>query len=278
MIYAEFKPHALLVPYIECYWKADAERPPFREEESLIPDGTIELMFNFGDDYVQVRNGERVAVKGSHIIGIRKKTLRISQSSSQHIFSVRFRVGGTYPFFGVPMHLFANRFWDMHDLLGGAYRELEEQLYEADDDTRIRLADRYFLAKLFGRDSRISLAATCSNWMLEHPHLSIADACRAFGTNYKTLERHFSTVIGLTPNELLKIRRFNKVILEMYNCRNKTLTAAAYASGYYDQSHFIREFKQLSGLTPRGFLKEQFTIVKVIQPALADRLSKSYNL
>lgn len=50
MIYREFTPHPLLAQYIECYWKADADRPPFRDTESLIPDGTIELMFNFGDD------------------------------------------------------------------------------------------------------------------------------------------------------------------------------------------------------------------------------------
>src|ERR1044072_3807624 len=110
MEYKEYKPHLLLSPYIECYWSALADRPPFRAQESLIPDGTIELMFNFGDDYAQIKDDEKVRVKGSHIIGIRKQSLLISQTNKQNIFSVRFKPGGSYPFFRIPAHLFSNTF------------------------------------------------------------------------------------------------------------------------------------------------------------------------
>ncbi len=228
MIYTEHKPHVLLAPYIECYWQADADRPPFREVESLIPDGTIELMFNFGDDYHQVTGSSKERVKGSHVIGIRRKALRISQSSNQHIFSVRFRPGGTYPFFGIPMHLFANGFWDMHHLLGNVYTELEERLYDADASTRIRLMDDFFLCKIRNSDTANTLAAACAGWMADYPAVPIADVCRLFNTHYKALERSFKAVIGLSPSELAKIRRFNRVILEMYSVRSRSLTEAAY--------------------------------------------------
>ncbi|GAA4313250.1 AraC family transcriptional regulator [Compostibacter hankyongensis] len=278
MIYREFTPHPCLRPFIECYWKASADSPPFRKEESLIPDGTIELMFNFGDDYDQVREGMRAPVKGSHIIGIRKKTLQISQTRRQEVFSVRFRPGGTYPFFRIPVHLFANAFWNITELLGKAYYELEEQLFGARDDAeRIHIIDSFLLSRMeTGDDYRF--VSSCSRWILEHSGASIADTCRTFGTHYKNLERKFSQVIGLTPTELLKIRRFNSAILAMYSKPEASLTDIAYSCGFYDQSHFIREFKQLSGYTPKAFLKAGFTIVRVIQPALADRVSKSYNL
>ncbi|GEP98209.1 helix-turn-helix domain-containing protein [Chitinophaga cymbidii] len=278
MIYREFPPHPLLAPYVECYWKADADKPPFRDTESLIPDGTIELMFNFGDDYAQVKNGAKETVKGSHIIGIRKHALHISQTSHQHVFSIRFRPGGSYPFFRIPVHLFANGFWSIRELLGEELQELEEQLYDTEDAERVRLTDRFLLARLRLQDEDYRFTAGCAKWLLKNPGLPVAEACRMFGANYKKLERKFNQVIGLTPSELLKIQRFNKAILTMYSCRFPSLTEVAYACGFYDQSHFIREFRQLSGHSPRQFLKEQFTIVQVIQPALADRLSKSYNL
>lgn len=75
------------------------------------------------------------------------------------------------------------------------------------------------------------------------------------------MERRFKTVMGLTPAELLKIKRFNDAVLAMYSCRHNFLTGIAYECGYYDQSHFIREFKQ-----------------QVIQPALANRMEQLYNL
>lgn len=101
----EYKPHQLLAAYIECYWSALADTPPFRERESLIPDGTIELMFNSGDNYEQIKNSQSVTIKGSHIIGIRKQSLIILQTRKQNIFSVRFKPGGSCPFFQIPAHL-----------------------------------------------------------------------------------------------------------------------------------------------------------------------------
>ncbi|MBC9934499.1 helix-turn-helix domain-containing protein [Chitinophaga qingshengii] len=279
MIYREFAPHPQLAPYVECYWKADADRPPFREEESLIPDGTIELMFNFGDNYARIKDGARQPVKGSHVIGIRQHALRISQTHHQHVFSVRFRLGGAYPLFHIPTYLLANDFWSLPDILGKDYTYLEERLYEAaTDEQRVAVADRFLLDRLQFGDQTHRFLQQCTTWMLQQENVTIADTCNAFGVSYKVLERRFSQAAGLTPIELLKIRRFNKAILAMYSCRYASLTAIAYSCGFYDQSHFIREFKQLSGTTPRHFLQEQYTIVQVIQPALATRLAKSYNL
>jgi len=278
MEYKEYKPHPLLAAYIECYWSALADRPPFREQESLIPDGTIELMFNFGDNYAQIKDGESCTVKGSHVIGIRKQSLIISQTRKQNIFSIRFKPGGSYPFFHIPVHLFSNAFFQIEDLLGKEYRILEEQMAETGNKERVVLADNFLLKKIYNTSDAYSFVAKCSKALLQCPAISINELAAQFNTNYKTLERRFKTVMGLTPAELLKIKRFNDAVLAMYSCRHTSLTGIAHECGYYDQSHFIREFKQLTNFTPRDFLKEQFTIVQVIQPALANRMAKLYNL
>jgi AraC-like DNA-binding protein len=279
MEYKEYQPHHLLSGYIECYWSALADRPPFREQESLIPDGTIELMFNFGDDYAQILDEKKVQVKGSHIIGIRKQALLISQTHKQNIFSVRFKPGGSYPFFRIPANIFSNTFITIDDLLTNDYTHLEEQLANAkSNEARVQLMNRFLLAKLDTLPDVYLFVATCSKALLKNPAITINDLAYQFNTNYKTMERRFNMVMGITPSELLKIKRFNDAVLAMYSCRHPSLTEVAYECGYYDQSHFIREFKQLSHFTPREFLREQFTIVQVIQPALAERLSKLYNL
>jgi AraC-like DNA-binding protein len=234
-------------------------------------------MFNFGDAYSQIIDDRPRAVKGAHVIGIRKQALTISQTGRQHFFCIRFKPGGTYPFFRVPAHLFANSFHSMSDLFGKEVRELEERLYEAKDNAaRIAITDRFLLGKLKGDIYEVQFAERVMPALLAGGN--IKQVLTDFNVTHKTLGRRFERVLGLSPSELIKIKRFNRAVHTLYSCRYESLTQIGYACGYYDQSHFIREFKQLTGYTPRDFLQEQFTIVQVIQPALAERLSKSYNL
>ncbi len=280
MEYKEYKCSELLSPFVECYWSAHADKPPFREQESLIPDGTIELMFNFGDNYSQIKDGRKRVVKGSHIIGIRRESLRISQTNNQNLFSIRFKLGGIYPFLRIPVHSFANDFFELDMLMGNEYKEVEEKLFEAPtDQDRVDIADRYLLKKIYRKiPEDYAFVDKSLTMMVQNPTLDLKKLAEDVNSNYKTLEQKFETVVGLTPSGVLKIWRFNSSILSMYSCKFNSLTEVSYDCGYFDQSHFIREFRQLTNLTPREFLKEQFTIVQVIQPALALRLSKSYNL
>jgi AraC-like DNA-binding protein len=277
MEYTEYRPDPTLASFVECYWYAFSERPPFREKERLIPDGTIELIFNFGDDYSHVRDDGIQPVRGSHVIGIRRHALIISQTARQHLFCIRFKPGGLYPFFRVPVHRFANGFYGVEELFGSAFRELEERLYDAENNAeRVRLADGFLRGRLGRVPEDHAFVGEFARQLLRGD-ARIGELADRFGTSYKTLERRFSAVIGLTPSELHKIERFNRAVLSMYSSTHGSLTRTAYDCGYYDQSHFIREFKRLTGSTPRAFLREQYTIVAVIQPALAERLSNSYN-
>lgn len=278
MIYQEYKPCQQLSVFVECFWSAKADQPPFKEQESLIPDGTIELMFNFGDNYSQVINGQMQLIKGSHIIGIRKNTLFISQTNNQDFFSIRFKPGGFYPFFRVPAYQFANGFYQITDLFSHNLSTLENQLFEAANNMkRVEIAEHFLLQKLINSPQDSAFVRMCIKRLQTNSSCSIEHLTKHFNTNYKTIERKFLEVIGLTPSKLMSINQFNQAIHAMYSCQYKSLAEISYASGYYDQSHFIRQFKKLTSVTPRQFLEQQFTIIKVIQPALAKRLSNSYN-
>lgn len=68
----------------------------------------------------------------------------------------------------------------------------------------------------------------------------------------KQFERTFSKYVGVNPKKFASIIRFQNV-LQIKSKNNKSMTQLAYNNGYYDQSHFIHDFKSLTGLTPKAF-------------------------
>ena len=278
MIYREYKPSKQLIPFVECYWSAVADRPPFNENEYLIPDGTIELMFNFGDNYSQIIDNQYKAIKGSHVIGIRENALVISQTQRQDFFCIRFKPGGFFPFFKIPIYEFSNGFYQITELFDAELTTLEHKLFDAaSNQERVDITEQFLLNAFPDYLEDYAFVQTCFAKLSENPACGIGELAHDFNTNYKTIERKFLDVIGLTPSKLLKIRKFNQAVHAMYSCNYKSLSEIAQVSGYHDQSHFIRHFKELARITPRQFLENQFIIVQVIQPAMAERLSKSYN-
>lgn len=68
--------------------------------------------------------------------------------------------------------------------------------------------------------------------------------------SYKQFKRVFSEYVGINPKEFLRIVRFQRALFTMQTQPQTSFTELAYACGFYDQSHLIREFKSFSGLTP----------------------------
>lgn len=69
----------------------------------------------------------------------------------------------------------------------------------------------------------------------------------------KSLERKFSQYLGKTPKQIIKLIRFQTVVSDLSVNLDMNLTEYAYLNGYFDQAHFIKDFKALSGYTPKEF-------------------------
>ena len=72
------------------------------------------------------------------------------------------------------------------------------------------------------------------------------------GVSERQLERRFAGAVGVSPKTYLRVRRFNEALRLMKTRRYPTLASIAYALGFADQSHFIRDLKAFAGVTPKG--------------------------
>jgi AraC-like DNA-binding protein len=92
--------------------------------------------------------------------------------------------------------------------------------------------------------------------ILQTPNLvSIKDISKKTGYSQKHFINVFKRHVGLTPKEFMKVIRFQKAITEVEKKKGFNWANVAYECGYYDQSHFIADFRTFSGFTPQQFIK-----------------------
>lgn len=84
--------------------------------------------------------------------------------------------------------------------------------------------------------------------------MSIGQICDDFHISARTLQRKFLDEIGMSPKEYLQITRLNHALKLLISNQYKNLTELSYLSGYYDQSHYIRDIRKMFGISP-GNLK-----------------------
>jgi methylphosphotriester-DNA--protein-cysteine methyltransferase len=108
-------------------------------------------------------------------------------------------------------------------------------------------------------------------WIMEATHNPfqgkeslIPDGCIELIFNYKYLERQFLKIIGLTPKSYSRIARFQNVMQALKYAAFHPWPSLALDCGYYDQAHFIKEFKAFTGATPSEFVARQNQIAEML--------------
>ena len=118
---------------------------------------------------------------------------------------------------------------------------------------RVALVEQFLLAWMQSSTPDPLISASVA-W-LERGTTSkrIDDLARYLGLSQSALERRFRRVIGVSPKKFLSLARLRRAVRLQAN--GADLTTAAHASGYYDQSHFIKEFRQATGSAPSAFFR-----------------------
>jgi len=178
---------------------------------------------------------------------------------------VVFRPHAMGAFLHVPISLFYNREISGFDLENGSLNELAGRIFDCGDDSLcIDLIERWLLSRISLSDrsrsgaseQNLSRAELAINTILADPRVSVTELASIACLGKKQFERIFGSCVGINPKEYARIVRFHKALSLMRRKPDTLdLTRIAYASGYADQSHFIREFKRFSGHTPSSLRK-----------------------
>jgi AraC-like DNA-binding protein len=236
--------------------------------ERLIPGGRIEMIFNFARslEWVAATDSPKgISNANVEFMGQRDRIFFARSSGETNLLGIRFKPGGVNAFSTVPAVSLLNEFIPADNVVHFPLREWESRLQEtANDHEKIKLLNKLLTS---------AIQPTGKDWMWtcnivraiqsEENFSSIEELCSGTGGYYKKLERAFLRYVGYTPKYYSRIIRFNKALREI-SLQAASLTNVGYACGYFDQSHFIKDFRQFTGTTPKSFLQHENVMANLL--------------
>jgi AraC-like DNA-binding protein len=169
--------------------------------------------------------------------------------SEQHVS----RHGGAFPFLGIPAGDLEGRHAPLEALWGAAARTLRDRLLEASTATaRFGILERFLLERARGPMRQSGVLSAALRALDEPGGVSVAEVNRRTGLSPKRLIALFRDQVGLGPKAFGRVRRFQAALRGLADASTRGAALAA-DLGYCDQAHFDREFRVLTGVSPREF-------------------------
>jgi AraC-like DNA-binding protein len=256
MNYQVYTPHPQLEPFIKCFWSLDSEADEQTVKQRVLPDGCMEMLFNYGDQYLQyLEDGSTMLQPKCFVFGQISKFLEIEPTGITGILSVRFHPDGLAPFIDIPVTQFDNRVCRFDELFGEDGEVLGSEVLQADDHAkRIAVIEKFFLDRLLNRSMIDDTTKSCVDMIFQSEgQLAVTELADSMNITRRNMERKFISLIGLSPKQLARVTRLQATIKMLRENRFTSLTSLAYENGYYDQAHFIKDFKDFTGVSPKAF-------------------------
>lgn len=261
MNYQTFKPHKALESIVKFYWTLEVPFDPKNQRQKIVPDGCIEMTFSFGEKIKRYTSEtDFILHPNAMVMGQRTKSYYILPVGNVDTFAICFYPIGFVNFVKTPLENLVDKETPIAELFGQAEaNELEQQMIQAiDTQQRISIIDTFLLQKLKEKNTISNIVKSTVDALLKTNGTTPINAILKDDiSKRRQLERHFRKQIGISPKQLGKAIRLQATLQLLLNKKSETLTDIAYESEYFDQNHFIKDFKELVGVTPREFLNNE---------------------
>lgn len=261
MNYQTFPPHPDLASVIKCHWTLEVPADMHADRQRIIPDGCIEMMFILGDDVKRfVSDHEYVLQPRDMVLGQITEPFFIQPTGYVNTFAVRFYPYGFTNFVNTPIKDLANKDTPIEALFGAQAAEaLSQHIIEATTtEQRIRIVEEFLLGKLTDSATIDQIVSSTIDMLFQTKgSMPIRSIMKDQLSTRRKLERKFVQQVGMSPKQLGKVIRLQAALKRLLNRQDESLTDIAYESEYYDQAHFIKDFKEFTGTNPKDYLTDE---------------------
>jgi AraC-like DNA-binding protein len=240
-------PSPRLRPFIDVIWRCNREPEPWPQER-LLPEGSVELVIDLA-----------AGAPGDVVAGPHTRFFLLDTTLHQQLVGVHFKPGGAFPFLRPPMHELRNAEVPLEALWGTLARELRERLGEAaGGEEQFDIVERVLLAKAGDRLRHHPAVAYALGQFTRVPQMrTVAEVSAQVGLSQRRFIEIFAEQTGLTPKAFCRVRRFQAAIRRAHGSRLIDWASLALDCGYFDQAHFIHDFREFSGLTPSAWAAQR---------------------
>ena len=261
MIFAAHVPRPPLNQFVELLWFHEGFNADHRLER-VLPDGSMELIINLRDDtrhvFDPINHQPRETYRRSWLSGPHSEFIVIDTAPNASMIGVHLRPGGASAFFGLPLSELRNSVVELDTLWNCEAQNLRDQLLEAPSSAaKFRILEDALLARWRGFAPRHRAVLHALECFTRQPdNITVGKVTAEVGLSRRRLIEVFTEQIGMTPKIFCRVRRFQRAINEIQRRRALPWTEIATGCGYYDQAHFINEFREFCGITPGDYAGE----------------------
>jgi len=239
---SRIKPSEELSALLETYWCVywDLRGRPAHIQEN-IPDPCINMVFEENN---------------SRVVGAVSNRYAVELTGRGNIFGIKFRPGGFYALTQSEVSRFSDSSMSISEFFGCESRDLIESINTAESvSLKVELAEAFLSPKIprsvdsVVRINKIIDRIKCDSTIMKVAHLS-----ESFGVSERTLQRLFKRQVGVSPKWVIRKFRMQEVLSQIEE-GNYDWQRLVGQLAYFDQSHFINDFKNVVGMAPTEYLR-----------------------
>jgi AraC-like DNA-binding protein len=234
-------PSASLADFVEHYWMVEWALPEgYTHVQEVLPTLSVQLAFQ---------------LEGATIYGVQKQRFIQYISGTGRVVGVKFKPGGFYPFLKKSVLTIAHQQVDAYKLLD--ITALIHIPVSGEHAPALEAIEALLLSLLPEKDEKMLLVQQIAAMALADRTMMAATQLAAhFHITIRTLERIFSKYAGINPKWAIKIFRFHEVVERIAGSTTANWAQLAIDLGYFDQAHFIKDFRMMMGKTPQEYAAE----------------------
>ena len=248
-----YVPHPALRPFVKTYLHLHMNS----NIHDIIPTGDTQIFFVLNDNNKVLKTSFND--QSSRKFFFSSPGIKYSQVISEEIWNsigIIFHPYGAYRLLKIPQSSLLGTFPGIEEILPPSIRIIQNELEDSVHDIRniIKIFDRWLLGLLLANDINTDRIAYATRFIENHNGLHTIDQLSAqlFITK-RTLELDFKEKVGMSPKMYSRIMRFNKIQKVIESSSKPDFQKISLDFNYYDQAHFIKEFKSFSGFSPSKY-------------------------